>query len=70
MPSCCALLGGLAIGARISLLWQQRRTRNASECLYLLYASNLSVGYFFLVIVIEMYRKGQLLDTLPTFIMS
>ena len=34
VSSSCALLGGFAIGARVSLLWQQRRTRNVSECLY------------------------------------
>jgi len=38
VPSSCSLLGGFAIGARVSLLRQQRRTRNVSECLYLLYA--------------------------------
>jgi len=35
--SSCAQLGGFAIGARVSLLWQQRRTRNVSECLYSFY---------------------------------
>ena len=38
VPSSYALFGGFAIGARVSLLWQQRRTRNVSECLYSLYA--------------------------------
>jgi len=38
VPSTCALLGGFAIGARVSLLRQQRRTQNVSECLYSLYA--------------------------------
>jgi len=34
----CALLGGFAVSARVSLLWQQSRTRNVSKCLYSLYA--------------------------------
>jgi len=38
VPSSCALLGGFAIGARVSLLW---RTRNISECLYSLYSALL-----------------------------
>jgi len=37
-PYSCALLRGFAIAARISLLWQQRRTRNVSECLFSLCA--------------------------------
>jgi len=35
VSSSCALLGGFAIGARVSLLWRT----NVSECLYSLYAS-------------------------------
>ena len=31
MPSGCALLGEFAIGARVALLWQHKRTRNVSE---------------------------------------
>ena len=38
VPYSCALLGGFVIGTLVSLLWQQRRTRNVSECLYSLYA--------------------------------
>jgi len=56
VPSSCALLGGFAIGARVSLLrqhtrmyayslmhlkWVWRRTRNVSERLYSLYAKLL-----------------------------
>ena len=38
VPTSCALLGGFAIGARVSLLDNIARTRNVSECLYSLYA--------------------------------
>jgi len=37
VPSSCALLTGVAIGARVPLLWQHTRTRNVSDCLYSLY---------------------------------
>ena len=35
MPSSCALLGGFAIGARVSLLWQHNAERemSASACI-------------------------------------
>jgi len=49
MPSSCALglLCGFAIGVRVSLVWQQRRTRNDSDCLYSLYTWFFEVDYPF-----------------------
>jgi len=38
VPCSCALLDRFSIGARVSLLWQQRRMPNVSECLYSLSA--------------------------------
>jgi len=37
VPLSCALLGGFAIGARVSLLWQHSPNANVSECLYSIY---------------------------------
>jgi len=32
VPSCCAMLGGFAVGARLSLLWQHSAECDAITC--------------------------------------
>jgi len=58
VPSSCALLGGFAVGARVSLLWKQRRTRNVSECLYSLYGWFTVSGWVMIDAIRRLNRHG------------